>query len=1446
MRLTLVRMIRAVLCCLTFLAVPAAFADTNVSTWVYPGASGRLQYGTDARGNRLLDYSAVGYKGGTAPIPNVPVKLTISPIAGDDGANIQNAINQVSALPLDPNGFRGALLLTAGEYDISNSITLGASGIVLRGVGDSLSGTILRATGTNQRTLVSILGAGSAATVSGTTHNITNNYVPVGARSFDVDSTSGLAAGDRVYVRRTATDDWIQFLGMDLLCCPPESNPWTASGYNMDSERMITRIEGNRIMLDAPLTCAIEAVYAGGTIRKITWAGRINNVGIEDIRGVSDYAASDDEAHGWTFIDLRSVENAWVQRVTSQYFGFGCVAQHSGTRGTTVRDCKSLDPISIITGSRRYAFNLDDAQYCLVQNCYTLKDRHQFVTGSLTIGPNVFVDGLSDTAYSDAGPHHRWATGAIWDNITVNGNNLNIQNRGNLGTGHGWAGGNEVAWNCDADGGFVVQNPPGAHNWLIGSIGTIENGTSYVGPHDPGTYDKHGANVFPNSLYYAQLQEKMAAATTDFREYAVGEINNFSSATATGTVVNVDAAWQTAIQGIAGVATLCGFDRVATNQIVPFTFDFNLGADEQILAASLTLAMRAPSTRATNERLYLDSTGTVLTFSNLAWQPLATGTNASVRVLDLGNYLNLLTDGKLNLAIADDVGVDWATLQFQVAPVQTTFTKAILPNADTFARSGVNAGLSYGTNTTLDVKNENAGDNVRRAYLRWNLAGLSERVVHARIRLMPVSVGTNGLEHGATLASVNQWNENTLNWNNQPGGGKRFATWIPVQNAPAEFVVTPQVQAALAGDGQLALQIFSLKNVGGAGGVSYASSDDPNPALRPQLLLVVSNDVPVISSLADKTISTNTSTGPIAFTIGDASFAVNTLTLGAFSSNTNLVPSANLLLGGSLSNRTLTVTPLANQIGTAFITVVVTNPVGRTAGAQFLLSVTNGSGVVPPLTPANGTWIVDANGDWNNPANWASGIIATGVNFTATFNANFTAPRFVNLGPSLSIGNLSFIDSNPTSAGSVIITNGTITLQVASGTPSLSATDITGTINSALAGSQGLTKTGPGTVVLGGANTYSGTTTLSAGALRATHNNALGSASGSSSIGNAADARLELAGNVTIGEAITIACKAAANGNVPAVVNVSGTNTLSGTLSLTTGGSYWTFEAAGGKLRVIGAVNNITTVNARTIWLRGTAAGELISVIGDSAAAFATNIRKDDTGVWTMAGNNIYSGSTTVSNGTLLVTGTVRGSGVDIYEGVLAGSGLITAPVTMFPGSFLTPGTSIGTLTISNTLTLIDGSQTTMEINAQTLARDFVTGLSNVTYGGTLVISNVAGTLSAGQSFKLFSATSASGNFNGVIPPPGAGLAWSFNPANGTLSVLSVAPPQIISSRLAGGSFTMSGTGPTGQPYRILAATNLGNNWTPIATGTFSGGTFLFTDPQTSNYLRRFFRVTTP
>ncbi len=82
---------------------------------------------------------------------------------------------------------------------------------------------------------------------------------------------------------------------------------------------------------------------------------------------------------------------------------------------------------------------------------------------------------------------------------------------------------------------------------------------------------------------------------------------------------------------------------------------------------------------------------------------------------------------------------------------------------------------------------------------------------------------------------------------------------------------------------------------------------------------------PTISPIPDVTVSSNSSTGPISFTIGDAGIPADSLVLTASSSNTNLVQITNITFGGSGSNRTVTVVVAANQGGTATITVNVDN-----------------------------------------------------------------------------------------------------------------------------------------------------------------------------------------------------------------------------------------------------------------------------------------------------------------------------------------------------------------------------------------------------------------------------------------------------------------------------------------------------------------------------------------
>lgn len=108
------------------------------------------------------------------------------------------------------------------------------------------------------------------------------------------------------------------------------------------------------------------------------------------------------------------------------------------------------------------------------------------------------------------------------------------------------------------------------------------------------------------------------------------------------------------------------------------------------------------------------------------------------------------------------------------------------------------------------------------------------------------------------------------------------------------------------------------------------------------------NTPPTITAIANLAINKNSNTGAIAFTIGDATTPVGNLTITGLSSNTTLVPNANIVFAGTGANRTVTVTPAANQIGSVTITVNVSDG-NSTTTETFVLTVNE---VVP--TPPSG------------------------------------------------------------------------------------------------------------------------------------------------------------------------------------------------------------------------------------------------------------------------------------------------------------------------------------------------------------------------------------------------------------------------------------------------------------------------------------------------------------
>ncbi|MGX5819807.1 hypothetical protein ACWKWU_16540 [Chitinophaga lutea] len=473
------------------------------SRFVKPNKQGTLDYAPDEKGNIIPDFSRVGYHFGDKAIPTVPVVKEVSPSGtGDDQSRIQAAIDEVSARKPDAGGFRGAVLLKKGTYKIAQNIRITKSGVVLRGEGNTAEGTRLIALSDKQVSLIQVEGEGQVNEERGTRTRITDKYVPVGAFVFQVQNASRFKKGDRIIVLRPGTQNWIHDLKMDQIEDRGGTRQWEPRSYDLRYERTIVKIERNKITVDNPMVIALDEQYGGGEIYRYSFDGRITECGVENLYCESVYASDTAENHAWNAIAFAKVENGWVRQVTSRYFGNSGVTLRKDTRNVSVLDSYCFDAKSIITGSRRYSFN-NDGQLNLFVNCHATEGRHDFVTGAVVCGPNVFVHCTAKNTHADIGPHHRWASGTLYDNIVTDGE-INVQDRGNWGSGHGWAGVTQVLWNCTVKR-AAIQNPwVSGKNYCIGLQGEKYDGR-LKGRPDAEWEGQNRPGIQPASLYDAQL-----------------------------------------------------------------------------------------------------------------------------------------------------------------------------------------------------------------------------------------------------------------------------------------------------------------------------------------------------------------------------------------------------------------------------------------------------------------------------------------------------------------------------------------------------------------------------------------------------------------------------------------------------------------------------------------------------------------------------------------------------------------------------------------------------------------------------------------------------------------------------------------------------------------------------------------------------------------------------
>ena len=191
-------------------------------------------------------------------------------------------------------------------------------------------------------------------------------------------------------------------------------------------------------------------------------------------------------------------------------------------------------------------------------------------------------------------------------------------------------------------------------------------------------------------------------------------------------------------------------------------------------------------------------------------------------------------------------------------------------------------------------------------------------------------------------------------------------------------------------------------------------------------------------------------------------------------------------------------------------------------------------------------------------------------------------------------------------------------------------------------------------------------------------------------------------------------------------------------------------------------------------------------------------------GTLTLTNDHTYVGPTVVSNGTLLVDGSIT-SAVTVNGGTLGGTGTVNS-VTVNAGGTLSQAGAIGTLTVNGNLTLAGNTVIQLDKDlSPAQSNDTVNVSGTINYGGTLTVTNIGTTpLVAGDSFTVFK-SGGSGSFS-VTGNAGSGLAFHF--ANGVITVVSSGPsgPGYITNSISGNNLTL--TWPAGQGWRLVSQTN--------------------------------------
>ena len=445
-----------------------------------------------------LDYSYVGYRMSEQPIPDAPVKVFVPFHPGDNYQRIQRALDFVSSLKLNgKTGLRGAVLLDRGMFEISQPLRISASGVVLRGV--DRTQTIILKKGYDRGAIVYVEGQDDLHVED--TLRILSSKMPLNRCTLSVNGK--LAPGDEILIYRPSTQRWIDALGCSNFGGGEKLNYWGWHPGELDLywDRSVKAVKGDVITLDAPLSMALDTDYANTEVLKFSWPGRIIDSGVEHLTLQSDVNPEypEDEDHAWQGVYLAQAKDCWVRQVIFCHLAGSAVdIQRTGSQ-ITVEDCQSYQPVSEIGGLRRRTF-FTLGEKCLFQRCYSEEGINDYSAGFCAAGPNAFVQCDSKRSLGFSGSVSSWATGLLFDNVNIDGNDIKFTNLGLEKYGAGWNTANSLIYQSTASGIWADSIPTGENNYVYGCWGEF-NGN--------GHFDECNNHVNPWSIFEYMLGRRL-------------------------------------------------------------------------------------------------------------------------------------------------------------------------------------------------------------------------------------------------------------------------------------------------------------------------------------------------------------------------------------------------------------------------------------------------------------------------------------------------------------------------------------------------------------------------------------------------------------------------------------------------------------------------------------------------------------------------------------------------------------------------------------------------------------------------------------------------------------------------------------------------------------------------------------------------------------------------